>query len=106
VAHELEYLDEAVIDAEGAARWYAERSPTAAIRFSAELDEAEVAIVERPEAWPTLRDGNRHYLMRRFPFSVVYRVESSRVLIVAVAHGRRRPDYWKQRQRLSGRQDR
>jgi plasmid stabilization system protein ParE len=99
VARELEYLDEAVIDAEGAARWYAERSPTAAIRFSTELDEAEAAILDRPEAWPAIGDGNRHYLLRRFPFSVVYRFEQSRVLIVAVAHARRRPGYWKHRKR-------
>ena len=97
MARELEYLDEAVLDAEGAARWYAERSPTAAIRFSAELDEAEAAIVARPEAWPTLGEGNRHYLLRRFPFSVVYRVEPSRVLIVAVGDARRRPEYSKHR---------
>ena len=99
MARELEYLDEAVIDAEGAARWYAERSPTAAIRFSTELDEAEAAILDRPEAWPTVGDGNRHYLLRRFPFSVVYRIELTRVLIVAVAHARRRPHYWKHRKR-------
>jgi len=99
VARELEYLDEAVGDAEGAARWYAERSPTAAIRFSAEPDAAEAAIIDRPEAWPTVGDGNRHYLLRRFPFSVVYRLEPSRVIIVAVAHARRRPNYWKHRKR-------
>jgi len=97
VTRELEYLDQAVVDAEGAARWYAERSPTAAVRFSAELDIAEAAILDRPEAWPTVGDGNRRYLLRRFPFSVVYRVEQSRVLIVAVAHARRRPGYWKDR---------
>lgn len=97
MARELEYLDEAVVDAEGAARWYAERSPTAAARFSAELDQAEAAILERPEAWPTRGDGSRHYLLRRFPFSVIFRVEQSRVLIVAVAHARRRPGYWKNR---------
>jgi len=94
VARELEYLEEAVSDAEGAARWYAERSPTAAVRFSAELEQAEAAILDRPEAWPIVGAGNRHYLLRRFPFSVVYRIEASRVLIVAVAHARRRPDYW------------
>lgn len=99
MARELEYLDEAVLDAEGAARWYAERSPTAALRFSNELDEAEAAILERPEAWPAAGQGNRHYLLRRFPFSVVYRVEDARVLIIAVAHARRRPNYWKHRKR-------
>lgn len=94
---ELEYLDEAVIDAEEAARWYAERSPSAAIRFSLELDDAETAILDRPEAWPAVGAENRHYLLRRFPFSVVYPVEPLKVVIVAVAHARRRPGYWKHR---------
>jgi len=93
----LDYLEQAVIEAEGAARWYAERSRTAAERFSTELDEAEAAILERPEAWPASGDGTRRYLLRRFPFSVVYRIEESRILIVAVAHARRRPGYWKLR---------
>lgn len=97
MARELEYLDEAVADAEGAAQWYAERSATAATRFSTELDQAEAAILERPEAWPANSDGDRRYLLRRFPFSVVYRVEPTRVVIVAVAHARRRPQYWKHR---------
>ncbi len=99
MARELEYLEQALIDAEAAARWYAARSPTAAIRFSAELDDAEAAILERPEAWPRADQGTRRYLLRRFPFSVVYRIERSRILIVAVAHGRRRPGYWKNRER-------
>lgn len=99
MVRELEYLDQAVAEAEAAARWYAKRSPTAAARFSAELDAAEAAILDRPDAWPSAEGGNRRYLLRRFPFSVVYRVEESRVLIVAVAHGRRRPDYWKLRTR-------
>jgi plasmid stabilization system protein ParE len=97
VARELEYLPQAVAEAEAAARWYAERSPTAAARFSLELDEAEIAILRAPEAWPTADSDNRRYLLRHFPFSVVYRIEPQRVVIVAVAHGRRRPGYWKRR---------
>lgn len=93
----LEYLDEALEEAEVAARWYAERSPTAAFAFSEEIDAAESAIVRLPEAWPPFDSGTRRYLLRRFPFSVVYRVEPQRVLIVAVAHAHRRPGYWKSR---------
>lgn len=99
MARELEYLDQALVEAEAAARWYLERSPTAAARFSAELDDAEAAILERPEAWPIGDHGTRRYLLHRFPFAVVYRVEESRILIVAVAHGRRRPRYWTHRAR-------
>ena len=97
VARQLEYLDEALEEAEAAARWYAERSATAAIGFSDEIDAAEAAIARLPEAWPRFDHGTRRYLLRRYPFSIVYRVESHRVLVVAVAHGHRQPGYWKSR---------
>ena len=94
----LEYLEQALLEAEAAARWYAERSPSAALAFSDEIDTAEDAIVQSPEAWPAYDHGTRRYLLRRFPFSVVYRVESTRVLLVAVAHAKRRPGYWTSRE--------
>jgi plasmid stabilization system protein ParE len=97
VVRELEYLEQALVEAEAAALWYLERSPTAAVRFSIELDEAEAAILERPEAWPTGEHGTRRYLLHRFPFAVIYRIEESRIVIVAVAHARRRPRYWTDR---------
>jgi toxin ParE1/3/4 len=93
VARVLEYVEEALEEAEAAARWYAERSRTAAAAFSDELDAAESAIAQLPEAWPRFDHGTRRYLLRRFPFSIVYRVEPLRVLIVAVGHGARRPRY-------------
>jgi len=97
VTRELEYLEEALDEAEAAVRWYAERSVTAAAAFSSELDAAESAIARLPEAWPPFDHGTRRYLLQRFPFSVVYRVEHRRILIVAVAHARRRPGYWQAR---------
>ena len=92
----VEYLREAQ-EAESAARWYAERGPAAAVAFSEEVDAAESAIARLPHAWPRFDHGTRRYLLRRFPFSIVYRVQPTRILIVAVAHGRRRPGYWKSR---------
>ncbi len=97
MARELEYLDAALDEAEFAARWYAERSASAAAGFADELDAAIAAIEQFPEAWPAYDHGTRRYLLRRYPFSVVYRVEAERILIAAVAHGHRRPGYWKSR---------
>ena len=103
MATELEYLEEALEEAEAAARWwYAERSVSAAAGFSREIDTAESAIVEFPDAWPPFDHGTRRYLLRRYPFRMIYRVESRRVLIVAVAHGHRRPAYWKSRLPMPG----
>jgi plasmid stabilization system protein ParE len=84
-------------EAEEAARWYARRSPQAAAAFAGELDVAASAIERAPATWPTYDHGTRRFLLRRFPYSVIYRIEPSRIVIVAIAHGRRRPGYWKER---------
>jgi hypothetical protein len=44
VALALEYLQHALLEAEAAARWYAERSPSAAFAFANAIDIAEDAI--------------------------------------------------------------
>jgi len=97
VTRELEYLEEALEEAEAAASWYAQRSAAAAAAFSEELDAAESAIARLPDAWPRFDHNTHRFLLRRFPFSIVYRVEPRRVLIVAVAHWHRRAGYWKPR---------
>ena len=53
----LEYLADALAEAEAAAHWYAERSPSAALAFSEELDAAESAIARLPDAWPPYEAG-------------------------------------------------
>ena len=56
MTRELEYLEEALIEAEEAARWYAQRSLTAAAGFASELEAAAQAITETPNM-PSGADG-------------------------------------------------
>ena len=84
-------------EAEAGERWYRERNATAAARFRRELERAVELIAERPEAGPPYIGSTRRFLLRRFPFFVVYRVYGRHVQVVAVAHARRRPGYWVQR---------
>lgn len=102
MARALEYHAEALAEAEASARWYAERSTAAALGFDAELGAAESAISDQPEAWAEHVHGTRRYLLRRYPFSVVNQVQPRRVVIVAVAHARRRPGYWQSRTQRPG----
>jgi len=97
VAPPLELVPEALAEAEAAAEWYAARSPKAAAGFVAEVEAAIATILRIPAAWPAFDHGTRRYLLRRFPYSVVYRIDPDRILIVAVAHGHRRPGYWRTR---------
>jgi plasmid stabilization system protein ParE len=88
---------EAVAEAHAAAQWYRERSALAADAFLAELDRSVERIAENPEMYPSYVRGTRRYLLQRFPFYLVYREIAGRLEIVAIAHGRRKPGYWKKR---------
>ena len=80
-------------------RWYAERSKRAAEGFEAEFARALQAIAASPDRYPLCDDRHRFYLLKRYPFQVVYRKtrEEEDLLIVAVAHTSRRPGYWSER---------
>ncbi len=85
---------EAIEEARAAREWYHVRNAEAAAAFMAELDLAIERIEEAPRLWPAYLGRTRRYLLRRFPFFVVFREAGDRVEIVAVAHARRRPGYW------------
>ena len=93
----VEFHPAAIAEARAAREWYAERSPVAALAFLAELDLAVERVVEAPSRWPQQTEGTRTYVMHRFPFLVIYRDLGNTIQILAVAHGRRRPGYWRYR---------
>ncbi|MGO8987026.1 MAG: type II toxin-antitoxin system RelE/ParE family toxin [Terriglobales bacterium] len=85
------------LELEAAADWYLQRSPEASIRFLAAVNDALEMIVQWPQRWPKWVHGSRRFILRRFPFSIVYLDEPAVVSIVAVAHSKRKPGYWKAR---------
>ncbi len=88
---------DARIDALEAYDWYSQHSQKTADAFQEEFRDAGRAIEHSPELWARYLFGTRRYLMKRFPFVIVYRVAPERIEIVAVAHGRRKPGYWERR---------
>jgi plasmid stabilization system protein ParE len=77
--------------------WYAERSRRAAEGFEAEFDGALESIAADPHSFPLCDERHRYYLLRRYPFQVIYREHENELLIVAVAHAKRKPGYWANR---------
>jgi len=52
---------------------------------------------EHPYLGQTVAPNLRKTLLHRFPFSLIYSVDADQILIIAVAHYGRRPDYWQDR---------
>jgi plasmid stabilization system protein ParE len=91
----LDLHPEAVWEARAARAWYERRSPAAAKAFVEELEAALERILDAPEMYATYLHGTRRCLLRRFPYLVVYRTTETTVQVIAVAHGRRKPGYWR-----------
>jgi len=77
--------------------WYAERSVDAANDFDAEFDRALALIASDPERFPLCDIRHRYFLLRRFPFRILYRMIHDDVVVIAVAHSARSPEYWADR---------
>jgi plasmid stabilization system protein ParE len=93
----LDFHPRAIAEARAARRWYAQRSAALAGQFLSEFDDAVNQIATTPAQWPAYLHGTRFYRLRHFPYLVVYRETAAGVQIVAVAHTRRRPGYWRRR---------
>ena len=82
-----------------AVRWYEARRRG----LGGEFFDAVLATLSRIETNPEIGttispDGNtRRVLVAKFPYHVVYRLTRSEMVIVAIAHLKRRPGYWNNR---------
>ena len=85
---------EATLDLRLAVRWYEQRQRGLGVELLLAVDGAIAKIVAAPQRWPVFA-GALRYILRRFPFSVVYRVVDERIQVVAIAHPSRRPTYWR-----------
>jgi toxin ParE2 len=88
---------EASAEAEEAYHWYAKRSQRAADAFMVELDRATASIQEQPSRFASYLHGTHRCLLKRYPYSVVYRWTENAIEVIAVSHAKRRPGYWKKR---------
>ena len=79
-----------------ASRYEAER-PGLGAEFIAEIDRCISLAAEQPKAYAVVHDDLRRVTSHGFPFSVYFRIEAARSVVLAVFHGRRNPSIWRRR---------
>jgi plasmid stabilization system protein ParE len=80
-----------------AADYYEARRPGLGKIFAGEVARTISLIRDYPDSGAPMAASRRRMLVRRFPYTIVYRQDRDSVLIVAVAHQSRRPGYWRGR---------
>ena len=77
--------------------FYNESVPGLGGAFAAEVRAAVELIEAFPKTWPEVAYEIHRCLVNRFPYALLYAVEKDLVMIYAVMHTKRNPDYWKNR---------
>lgn len=93
----LEFHPEALAEFRAAAEYYENQQLGLGSRFVNAVDVAVARIAEAPESWRIVEDDIRRCLTKVFPYAVLYSIEPDYILVVAVMHCRREPDYWRNR---------
>lgn len=93
----VQILPEAEAEIREAFLWYFERSPIAADAFRAETFLAIDRLAVDALMWPEDEDAIRKHVLRHFPYTVFYEIRDTMVTVLAVAHQRRKPGYWRKR---------
>jgi len=80
-----------------AAAYYEAQQTDLGRRFLASVQDAINRIYVNPRISPVVESDIRRCLTKTFPFGVLFREQSEEIVVVAVMHLHRDPDYWKHR---------
>jgi plasmid stabilization system protein ParE len=91
------YHPAAVAEYGKAVEYYKEISAAIARQFVQNVERAVSLIVDQPNACTKISRNVRRCIIANFPYSIFYSEFEKRIIIVAVAHQKHRPNYWKRR---------
>ncbi len=95
---DFEFHPDASKEFADAFEFYFGRSSKLAERFDAAVNQALLEIAARPASWPQLDHRHRLKLVGdRFPYQLIYRFDDTKIVVVAISHHHRRPNYWRSR---------
>ncbi len=77
--------------------WLDERSLWSAKRMAVEYDQHVARIRSSPTSFRTIYGEYRRLNLNRFPYHIIYRLRRDNIFVIALAHDKRHPDYWKTR---------
>jgi hypothetical protein len=90
-------LGEAQAEMVDAARFYDSHLFGLGQRFLDAVERAISDIEANPRRWPAIARKVRRRLVGRFPYGVLYLMSGDKLIVVAVMHLHRRPQYWTKR---------
>lgn len=93
----VRFHEEAIAELQAEAIYFEDRSQGLGERFTNEIQAAVKIATEFPDMGSPFKHGTRRVFPKKFPFSIVYRVQQSVIVILAIVPDARKPGYWRKR---------
>jgi len=93
----VEFLEPAENELKEAISYYNEQNEGLGFEFALEVQKTIERISQYPDAWTELSKRTRRCRCNRFPYGIIYYLKDDLIIIVAIMHFKRKPDYWKNR---------
>lgn len=93
----MEFLPEAEQEFREAAQYYEKVAPGIGMTFITKVHTAISFIKQNPFASEEIDSGIRKKVISRFPYNILYSIEAGIIIIIAIAHQKRRPGFWQSR---------
>ncbi len=93
----VRFLQVAKVELDDAVEYYNREKAGLGYEFLWEVFFALDRIKQFPQAWQVFYEDTRRFLLRRFPYGIVYLREADLIVVLAIAHLHRQPDYWIER---------
>ncbi|HEX6036608.1 type II toxin-antitoxin system RelE/ParE family toxin [Longimicrobium sp.] len=92
----LKVLAPAQADVGEAVEFYGKISLDLGRAFLGEIKRGYAQLRREPLIGSPVEHHERKYVLKRYPYNLIYRIEESTIFILAVAHHRRKPGYWRE----------
>ena len=93
----ITFHPDAAAEITDAAEYYESRSVGLGSELLGEVEQSLERLSENPGAWQLIGRRARRKPLWRFPYNLVYAIYPDRIRVVAFAHQKRRPFYWRNR---------
>ncbi|MFH1645002.1 MAG: type II toxin-antitoxin system RelE/ParE family toxin [Candidatus Omnitrophota bacterium] len=97
----IKFFPLALKELEDAVSFYNDQFKDLGNQFYHEVFEAIGLIRKYPAAWQKVGNNTSRYILRRFPYLILYVFEDDFILITAIAHQHRNPDYYLNRKNIN-----
>jgi plasmid stabilization system protein ParE len=93
----IRFLTIAEIEVDEAVSWYQKQTEDQDLNFLDELVRALRVIAAYPLIAAEIEPDIRIFFLNRFPYSLIYGIEGDGIVVIALAHQKREPEYWADR---------